>query len=93
MRELESLHPEHSPALHVADDGAASVTGSERPQSKPGVDDAGRKHPETSVIEAPAWVPRLIELVDNLRFGSLELTVHDGKVTTIERREKRRLEY
>ena len=29
--------------------------------------------------------------IENLRFGSIEITVHEGRVTQIERREKLRL--
>ena len=39
-----------------------------------------------------ALVGRILELVRSLRFGSLEIIVHEGKVVQIERREKLRLD-
>ncbi|QSA96886.1 DUF2292 domain-containing protein [Methylococcus sp. EFPC2] len=38
-------------------------------------------------------VSQLLDALRNLRFGSIELTVHDGRVVQIERREKVRLEH
>lgn len=38
----------------------------------------------------PAWEARLLAAVRNLRFGSVEVVVHDGRVTQIETREKLR---
>ena len=35
---------------------------------------------------------RILELVRSIRFGSLEIVVHEGKVVQIERREKLRLD-
>ncbi len=44
---------------------------------------------ETSVTEA---VPeKLLAALKNLRFGSVEITVHEGRIVQIERREKLRL--
>jgi hypothetical protein len=44
---------------------------------------------ETSVPEA---VPeKLLAALKNLRFGSVEITVHEGRIVQIERREKLRL--
>jgi hypothetical protein len=39
-----------------------------------------------------ALVSRILELVRGLRFGSIEIVVHDGKVVQIERREKLRFD-
>ncbi|MBL8505940.1 YezD family protein [Methylobacillus glycogenes] len=33
-------------------------------------------------------VEEILRSIDLLRFGSIEITVHDGRVTQIERREK-----
>jgi hypothetical protein len=40
----------------------------------------------------PAWVRSLREAVRGLRFGSVEVVVHDGRVVQIERREKVRFD-
>jgi hypothetical protein len=34
---------------------------------------------------------QLSEAIDSLRFGSIEITLHEGRVTQIEKREKIRL--
>jgi hypothetical protein len=39
----------------------------------------------------PEWLALVREKVADLRYGVVELTVHDGHVTQIERREKTRL--
>jgi hypothetical protein len=39
----------------------------------------------------PDWVPLVRAHVENLRFGVVQLVVHDGRVTQIERTEKLRL--
>ncbi len=40
---------------------------------------------------APDWLALVREKVEGLRYGVVELTVHDGHVTQIERTEKTRL--
>ncbi len=40
----------------------------------------------------PALVRRIAEILDGLRFGSVEVIVHDSQVVQIERREKVRLD-
>jgi hypothetical protein len=41
---------------------------------------------------APEAVPeKLLAALKNLRFGSVEITVHEGRIVQIERREKLRL--
>lgn len=51
--------------------------------------------PITSNFAAPASVPDWInvvrEKVETLRYGVVQLVVHDGRVTQIERTEKTRL--
>lgn len=36
-------------------------------------------------------IQELIKAISSLRFGSVEITVHDGRVTQIEKREKVRI--
>jgi len=40
----------------------------------------------------PEWVGVVREKVEGLRFGVVQLVVHDGRVTQIDRTEKTRLE-
>jgi hypothetical protein len=42
--------------------------------------------------EQPSWVEPLLDAVRQLRFGSVEITVHDGRIVQIERKEKLRFE-
>jgi len=49
---------------------------------------------ETKIVThapAPDWVGLVREKVESLRFGVVQLVVHDGRVTQIERTEKTRL--
>jgi hypothetical protein len=39
------------------------------------------------------WLDVVREKVESLRFGVVQITVHDSKVTQIDRTEKTRLEY
>jgi hypothetical protein len=43
------------------------------------------------VAPAPDWIALVREKVEGLRFGVVQLVVHDGRVTQIERTEKTRL--
>ena len=50
----------------------------------------------TPILSAPTratpdWLNLVREKVESLRFGVVQLVVHDGKVTQIERTEKTRL--
>jgi hypothetical protein len=38
-----------------------------------------------------AWARRVLDALAGLRFGSVEVVVHDGRIVQIERREKVRL--
>jgi hypothetical protein len=40
---------------------------------------------------APDWIALVREKVESLRYGVVQLIVHDGRVTQIERTEKTRL--
>ncbi len=39
----------------------------------------------------PAWLDLVRQKVESLRFGVVQIVVHDGKVTQIERTEKTRI--
>ena len=41
--------------------------------------------------QTPDWIALVREKVEGLRFGFVQLVVHDGRVTQIERTEKTRL--
>jgi len=45
----------------------------------------------SSDLQSPAWVDIVRQKVESLRFGVVQIVVHDGKVTQIERTEKTRL--
>jgi hypothetical protein len=40
----------------------------------------------------PAWLELVRQQVDSLKFGAVQITVHDSKVTQVERLEKVRLD-
>jgi len=42
-------------------------------------------------LQSPAWLDIVRQKVESLRFGVVQIVVHDGKVTQIERTEKTRL--
>jgi hypothetical protein len=44
------------------------------------------------VVEQPGLGPTVLRALRGLRFGSVEIVVHDGRVVQIERRERVRLE-
>lgn len=44
-----------------------------------------------SPTEIPDWLALVREKVESLRFGVVQLVVHEGRVTQIERTEKTRL--
>ena len=43
-------------------------------------------------FEEAAWEPALLDAVRGVRFGSVEVVIHGGRVTQIERREKVRFD-
>lgn len=45
----------------------------------------------TSASAAPDWIALVREKVERLRYGVVQLVVHDGRVTQIECTEKTRL--
>lgn len=42
--------------------------------------------------DQPTWLEPLLDAVRQLRFGSVEITVHDSRIVQIERKEKLRFE-
>lgn len=46
---------------------------------------------DTQLSQAPAWLGIVRQKVESLRFGVVQIVVHDGKVTQIERTEKTRI--
>ncbi|MGH8563657.1 MAG: YezD family protein [Gammaproteobacteria bacterium] len=49
-------------------------------------------HSEALERNRPTWIEPLLDAVGQLRFGSVEITVHDGRIVQIERKEKLRFE-
>lgn len=49
------------------------------------------KTPPSSAAE-PTWLGVVREKVESLRFGVVQIVVHDGRVTLIERTEKTKLD-
>ncbi|MEO6003333.1 MAG: YezD family protein [Opitutus sp.] len=47
--------------------------------------------PPATSDTAPDWIALVRENVQGLRYGAVQLVVHDGRVTQIERTEKSRL--
>lgn len=47
--------------------------------------------PTSAPAPVPDWIVLVREKVEGLRFGVVQLVVHDGRVTQIERTEKTRL--
>jgi hypothetical protein len=53
----------------------------------------GNGRDESAAKEAlPAWLELVREQVDSLKFGTVQITVHDSRVTQVERLEKLRLD-
>lgn len=47
--------------------------------------------PTSPALPSPDWLALVREKVEGLRYGVVQLVVHDGRVTQIERTEKTRL--
>jgi hypothetical protein len=47
--------------------------------------------PDSTAGNVSAWIEIVRQKVESLRFGVVQIVVHDGKVTQIERTEKTRL--
>ena len=52
---------------------------------------ASLSSPSSAVPSLPDWLAIVRAKVEGLRFGVVQIVVHDGKVTQIERTEKTRL--
>ncbi len=48
--------------------------------------------PEKSAAEQPAWLETVRRQVVSLRYGVVQIVVHDSRVTQIEKTERLRLE-
>ena len=46
---------------------------------------------QTNGSQQPALVQEILRAVESVKFGSIEITVHEGRVTQIEKREKVRI--
>lgn len=46
---------------------------------------------DTQLSPPPVWLDIVRQKVESLRFGVVQIVIHDGKVTQIERTEKTRL--
>jgi len=63
--------------------------------SKPTVSiaDSNSESPDTDRLDALSEVDaEVIRAIRNIRYGSVEITIHDSRVVQIERKEKRRFE-
>ena len=47
---------------------------------------------KTETTIEPALLRQLARVLENLRYGVVELTIHDGRIVQIERRERIRVE-
>ena len=50
-----------------------------------------KPHPKTETTPPEAGLEQLLAALKDLKFGSVEITVHEGRIVLIERREKLRL--
>lgn len=48
--------------------------------------------PAPAVTSSPDWLSLVREKVESLRYGIVQIVVHDGKITQIERTERTRLD-
>ena len=53
---------------------------------------AGSVAADATSSEEPQWLPALRRQVEGLRFGAIQVVVHDGRVVQIERTEKTRFD-
>jgi hypothetical protein len=59
--------------------------------SSPKISDGQQSRGEISE-SFPAWLELVREQVNSLKFGTVQITVHDSRVTQVDRLEKVRLE-
>jgi len=48
---------------------------------------------QPAIQTRPAVVQEILRAIENVRFGSIEITVHEGRITQIEKREKVRFNH
>ncbi len=58
---------------------------------RPSVHDERRLHPDALAL-SPAILHALRDALRTIRFGAVELVIHEGRVVQLERREKVRFE-
>jgi hypothetical protein len=51
-----------------------------------------RQNPQDSKENPPEWLELVRQQVSSLKFGTVQITVHDSRVTQVERLEKLRLD-
>jgi hypothetical protein len=47
---------------------------------------------EQAVLEEPQWLQVLRAQLDGLRFGTIQITVHEGRIVQIDRTQRTRLD-
>ena len=52
----------------------------------------GEKDGRENAAELPAWLQLVRQQVASIKFGTVQITVHDSRVTQVERAEKLRLD-
>jgi hypothetical protein len=52
----------------------------------------GQRHKAETDANLPAWLELVRQQVSSLKFGTVQITVHDSRVTQVERLEKVRLD-
>ena len=53
---------------------------------------AEEKRPASEVSEVPSWLSLVAEKVKSMRFGVVQIIIHDSKVVQIERTERTRFD-
>jgi hypothetical protein len=54
--------------------------------------DDGQRNKNDADVNLPAWLELVHQQVSSLKFGTVQITVHDSRVTQVERLEKVRLD-
>lgn len=63
----------------------------EHPLPQPGLADAASRHGEGAATTGESWIEIVRQRVGAMRFGSVQIIVHEGRVTLVESTEKTRL--
>jgi len=56
------------------------------------IDDLGKANLQARNQDLPEWLELVRQQVSSLKFGTVQITVHDSRVTQVERVEKVRLD-